>query len=243
VPDHSASASSTARTRTWCRLSERMGVVHALVAAFTGRWRSRGRLPPGRLECGGRELRRGVSAPRATSAHCGYSQQGGRSTTRSTRTVLVMRWPVARRFRLLPWLTIAGDYATLIDRAELNIRSGGAGLQAHGSHHAAFPVAPRRQRGTGFTRRCLTRVAYALGFEYTVPITLGRYAGARARDTSRHSAYRPPRTRHRPCCRRGSRIRWWSRSAISNTSRQDHRQRRRRHRVAERRRGRAHRTG
>ena len=32
-------------------------------------------------------------------------------------------------FRLLPWLTIAGDYATLIDRAETERPVWGAGLQ------------------------------------------------------------------------------------------------------------------
>jgi len=86
-------------------------------------------------------------------------------------------------FRLLPWLSIAGDYATLIDRAETERPVWGAGLQL------TVPTTPHSLSlhagnvGTGSLEGASRGSHTRWGFEYTVPITLGRYAGAR---TPRH---------------------------------------------------------
>jgi plastocyanin len=79
-------------------------------------------------------------------------------------------------FRLLPWLTIAGDYATLIDRAETERPVWGAGLQL------TVPTTPHSisihagNVGTGSLEGASRGSHTRWGFEYTVPITLRRYA-------------------------------------------------------------------
>lgn len=83
-------------------------------------------------------------------------------------------------FRLLPWLTVAGDYATLIDRADNERPVWGAGLQLSvpSTPHSISLHAGNVGTGSleGASRGSITR----WGFEYTVPITLARYAGNRA---------------------------------------------------------------
>ncbi|HEX6047844.1 MAG TPA: cupredoxin family copper-binding protein [Gemmatimonadaceae bacterium] len=84
--------------------------------------------------------------------------------------------------RVLPWLTIAGDYATLIDRAESERPAWGAGLQL------AIPTTPHSisihagNVGTGSLEGASRGTGTRWGFEYTVPITLARYT---ARSTPR----------------------------------------------------------
>ena len=79
-------------------------------------------------------------------------------------------------WRLLPWLTIAGDYGTLIDRAESEHPSWGAGLQL------SVPLTPHSislhagNVGTGSLEGASRGSHTRWGFEYTVPITLRRYA-------------------------------------------------------------------
>ncbi len=86
--------------------------------------------------------------------------------------------------RLLRWLTIAGDYATLIDRAESERPVWGAGLQL------SVPTTPHSisihagNVGTGSLEGASRGSHTRWGFEYTVPITLRRYASRRT----------PPRT-------------------------------------------------
>ena len=82
-------------------------------------------------------------------------------------------------FRLLPWLTLAGDYATLIDRADDERPVWGAGLQI------TVPTTPHSLSvhagnvGTGSLEGASRGSHTRWGFEYTVPITLRRYASAR----------------------------------------------------------------
>jgi len=84
-------------------------------------------------------------------------------------------------FRLLPWLTIAGDYATLIDRADTERPVWGAGLQL------TVPLTPHSislhagNVGTGSLEGASRGSHTRWGFEYTVPITLSRYASHRTR--------------------------------------------------------------
>jgi len=84
-------------------------------------------------------------------------------------------------FRLLPWLTIAGDYATLIDRADTERPVWGAGLQL------TVPLTPHSislhagNVGTGSLEGASRGSHTRWGFEYTVPITLSRYASRRTR--------------------------------------------------------------
>lgn len=79
-------------------------------------------------------------------------------------------------FRVLPWLTIAGDYATLIDRADAERPVWGAGLQL------TVPTTPHSisihagNVGTGSLEGASRGTHTRWGFEYTVPITLRRYA-------------------------------------------------------------------
>ncbi len=86
--------------------------------------------------------------------------------------------------RLLPWLTIAGDYATLIDRAEPERPAWSAGLQL------SVPTTPHSisihagNVGTGSLEGTSRGSHTRWGFEYTVPITLRRYVPSRT----------PPRT-------------------------------------------------
>ena len=79
-------------------------------------------------------------------------------------------------WRLLPWLTIAGDYATLTDRADTERTVWGAGLQLTipSTPHSISLHAGNVGTGSleGASRGTITR----WGFEYTVPITLARYA-------------------------------------------------------------------
>jgi plastocyanin len=83
-------------------------------------------------------------------------------------------------FRLLPWLTIAADYATLMDRADTERPVWGAGLQL------TVPTTPHSisihagNVGTGSLEGASRGSHTRWGFEYTVPITLRRYAPARA---------------------------------------------------------------
>jgi len=83
-------------------------------------------------------------------------------------------------FRLLPWLTIAGDYATVMDRADTERPVWGAGLQL------TVPTTPHSisihasNVGTGSLEGASRGSHTRWGFEYTVPITLGRYAGNRS---------------------------------------------------------------
>lgn len=82
-------------------------------------------------------------------------------------------------FRLLPWLTIAGDYATLIDRAATERPVWGAGLQL------TVPATPHSisihagNVGTGSLEGASRGSHTRWGFEYTVPITLARYSSHR----------------------------------------------------------------
>lgn len=91
-------------------------------------------------------------------------------------------------FRLLPWLTVAGDYATLIDRADTERPVWGAGLQL------TVPTTPHSisihagNVGTGSLEGASRGSHTRWGFEYTVPITLARYAPA-------HRTARPMRER------------------------------------------------
>jgi plastocyanin len=81
--------------------------------------------------------------------------------------------------RLLPWLTIAGDYATLLDRADHERPVWGAGLQL------TVPTTPHSisihagNVGTGSMEGASRGSHTRWGFEYTVPITLRRYASNR----------------------------------------------------------------
>jgi plastocyanin len=90
--------------------------------------------------------------------------------------------------RLLPWLTIAGDYATLVDRADTERPVWGAGLQltVPSTPHSISIHAGNVGTGSleGASRGSITR----WGFEYTVPITLARYARNRTprRDQAEH---------------------------------------------------------
>lgn len=78
--------------------------------------------------------------------------------------------------RLLSWLTIAGDYATLFDRAASERPAWGAGLQL------TVPTTPHSisihagNVGTGSLEGTSRGSRTRWGFEYTVPITLARYA-------------------------------------------------------------------
>lgn len=82
--------------------------------------------------------------------------------------------------RLLPWLTVAGDYATLVDRANAERPVWGAGLQL------TVPTTPHSLSlhagnvGTGSLEGASRGSHTRWGFEYTVPITLGRYAPDRS---------------------------------------------------------------
>jgi plastocyanin len=81
--------------------------------------------------------------------------------------------------RLSPWLSIAGDYATLNDRADAERPVWGAGLQL------TVPYTPHSMSihasnvGTGSLEGISRGTHTRWGFEYTVPITLRRYAPRR----------------------------------------------------------------
>ena len=82
--------------------------------------------------------------------------------------------------RVLPWLTIAGDYATLIDRAESEPQVWGAGLQlsvASTPHSISIHAG---NVGTGSMEGASRGSRTRWGFEYTVPITLRRYTPNRS---------------------------------------------------------------
>ena len=82
-------------------------------------------------------------------------------------------------FRLLPWLTVAADYATLMDRGDTERPVWGAGLQL------TVPLTPHSisihagNVGTGSLEGASRGTHTRWGFEYTVPITLSRYASHR----------------------------------------------------------------
>ena len=82
--------------------------------------------------------------------------------------------------RLSPWLSIAGDYATLIDRVDAERPVWGAGLQL------TVPYTPHSMSihasnvGTGSLEGASRGSHTRWGFEYTVPITLHRYAPRRS---------------------------------------------------------------
>jgi plastocyanin len=84
-------------------------------------------------------------------------------------------------FRLLPWLTVAGDYAALTDRTDTERPVWGAGLQL------TVPTTPHSLSihagnvGTGSLEGASRGSHTRWGFEYTVPITLRRYAPNRSR--------------------------------------------------------------
>ena len=82
--------------------------------------------------------------------------------------------------RLTPVLTVAGDYAALLDRADSERAVWGAGVQLTipSTPHSLSIHATNVGTGTleGASRGSRTR----WGFEYTVPITLRRYAPSRA---------------------------------------------------------------
>ena len=81
--------------------------------------------------------------------------------------------------RLSPWLSIAGDYATLLDRAETEHPVWGAGVQL------TVPYTPHSMSihatnvGTGSLEGASRGSHTRWGFEYTVPITLRRYSPRR----------------------------------------------------------------
>ena len=81
--------------------------------------------------------------------------------------------------RLSPWLSIAGDYATLIDRGDGERPVWGAGVQL------TVPYTPHSMSihasnvGTGSLEGISRGSHTRWGFEYTVPITLRRYAPRR----------------------------------------------------------------
>ena len=87
--------------------------------------------------------------------------------------------------RLTPVLTVAGDYATLLERSDQERAVWGAGVQLTipSTPHSLSIHATNVGTGTleGASRGSRTR----WGFEYTVPITLRRYAPGSA---GRHSA-------------------------------------------------------
>src|SRR5687768_2265303 len=82
--------------------------------------------------------------------------------------------------RLSPWLSIAGDYATLIDRVDAERPVWGAGVQL------SIPYTPHSMSihasnvGTGSLEGASRGSHTRWGFEYTVPITLRRYAPRRS---------------------------------------------------------------
>ena len=82
--------------------------------------------------------------------------------------------------RLSPWLSIAGDYATLIDRVDTERPVWGAGVQL------SIPYTPHSMSlhasnvGTGSMEGSSRGSHTRWGFEYTVPITLRRYAPQRS---------------------------------------------------------------
>jgi plastocyanin len=82
--------------------------------------------------------------------------------------------------RLSPWLSVAGDYATLIDRGDSERPVWGAGLQL------TVPYTPHSMSihasnvGTGSLEGISRGSHTRWGFEYTVPITLRRYAPQRS---------------------------------------------------------------
>jgi plastocyanin len=99
--------------------------------------------------------------------------------------------------RLSPWLSVAGDYATLIDRRDDERPVWGAGVQL------TVPYTPHSMSihasnvGTGSLEGISRGSHTRWGFEYTVPITLRRYAprrepqrGGVVADSRRHDA--PP---------------------------------------------------
>jgi plastocyanin len=94
-------------------------------------------------------------------------------------------------FRVLPWLTIAGDYAALVDRAETERPVWGAGVQltVPSTPHSISLHAGNVGTGTleGASRGSITR----WGFEYTVPITLARYGRNRTQrpDQAGHASH------------------------------------------------------
>jgi plastocyanin len=81
--------------------------------------------------------------------------------------------------RLTPWLSLAGDYASLLDRTDAERPAWGAGLQLSVPYtpHSLSLHASNIGTGTleGTSRGSHTR----WGFEYTVPITLRRYTPRR----------------------------------------------------------------
>lgn len=98
----------------------------------------------------------------------------------------VARWALGggASVRLTPRLAVAGDYATLVDAAEGEPGAWGAGLQVgvpytpHSLSIHATNVATATLEGRSRGSRTLW------GFEYTVPVTLGRYFGGGAERVS-----------------------------------------------------------
>jgi plastocyanin len=96
--------------------------------------------------------------------------------------------------QVTPWLTIAGDYATLTDRADNERPVWGAGLQL------TVPSTPHSMSihagnvGTGSLEGASRGSHTRWGFEYTVPITLARYSSSRAshQPTRSEGAAQPP---------------------------------------------------
>jgi len=84
--------------------------------------------------------------------------------------------------RVLPRLTFAGDYATLVDRQEPERPAWGAGLQL------SIPATPHSLSlhagnvGTGTMEGGSRGSGTRWGFEYTVPITIRRYAPQQSTD-------------------------------------------------------------
>jgi len=83
-------------------------------------------------------------------------------------------------FRVLPWLTIAADYASLINRTASEHPAWGAGLQLSipGTPHSMS--IPAGNVGTGSLEGTSRGSHTRWGFEYTVPIMVRRYAPRRA---------------------------------------------------------------
>src|SRR5688500_18492119 len=117
--------------------------------------------------------------------HSAY-RRGSRSrgTTRRGSTVSLPRAPggVAggAALRLWPWRSMAGDYATLTDRVDAERPAWGAGVQL------SIPYTPHSMSihasnvGTGSLEGTSRGSHTRWGFEYTVPITLRRYAPRRS---------------------------------------------------------------
>ena len=82
--------------------------------------------------------------------------------------------------RLSPWLSIAGDYATLIERTDAERPAWSAGVQLTVPYTPHSMSVHASNVGTGSLEGASRGSRTRWGFEYTVPLTLRRYAPRRA---------------------------------------------------------------